>query len=69
MFVKFSLKSQATATSVGTLAENFDQRCRKIACRQNTELSKEIEETVSILTGKNLKRLSQDGSTLFEIIL
>jgi hypothetical protein len=34
-----------------------------------TELSKEIEETVSILTGKNLKRLSQDGSTLFEIIL
>jgi hypothetical protein len=51
------------------LAENFDQRCRKIACRQKTELSKEIEETVSILTGKNLKRLFQDGSTLFEIIL
>ena len=34
------------------LAENFDQRCRKIACRQKTELSKEIEETVSILTGE-----------------
>ena len=33
------------------------------------ELNKEIEETVSILTGKNLKQLSQDGSTLFEIIL
>ena len=33
------------------------------------ELNKEIEETVSILTRKNLKRLSQDGSTLFEIIL
>jgi len=32
------------------LAENFDQRCRKIACRQKTELSKEIEETVSFLT-------------------
>jgi hypothetical protein len=32
------------------LAENCDQRCRKIACRQKTELSKEIEETVSILT-------------------
>jgi hypothetical protein len=36
---------------------------------RKTELSKEIEDTVSILTGKNLKRLSQNGSTLFEIIL
>jgi hypothetical protein len=33
------------------------------------ELSKEIEGTVSILTGKNFKQLSQDGLTLFEIIL
>jgi len=39
---------------VKKLAENFDQRCRKIACRQKTELSKEIEETVSILTRKKL---------------
>ena len=62
-------RSSQLTPSVGTLAENFDQRYRKIACRQKTELSKEIEETVSILTGKNLKRLSQDGSTLFEIIL
>ncbi len=54
---------------VKKLAENFDQRCRKIACRQKTELSKEIEETVSILTGRNLTQLFQDGSTLFEIIL
>jgi hypothetical protein len=51
------------------LVENFYQRYRKIACRQETELSKEVEETDSILTGKNLKRLSQNSSTLFEIIL
>ena len=63
------LRNPARTQSPETLAENFDQRCRKIACRQKTELSKEIEETVSILTVKNLKRLSQDGSTLFEIIL
>ena len=54
---------------INMLAENFDQRCRKIACRQKTELSKEIEETFSILKGRSLKQLSQDGSTLFEIIM
>jgi hypothetical protein len=37
------------------LTENFDQRCRKIACRHKTELSKEIEETVSILTRKKIE--------------
>ena len=35
---------------INKMADNFDQRCRKIACRQKNELSKEIEETVSILT-------------------
>ena len=43
--------SSPLKASLETLAENFDQRCRKIACRQKTELSKELEETVSILTG------------------
>ena len=50
-----------TATSVGTLVENFDQRCRQIAYRQETELSKEIEETVSILTKEKL--VIQQGGT------
>ena len=48
---KYPVPNFATSQSEGTLAENFDQRCRKIACRQKTELSKELEETVSILTG------------------